>query len=93
MPVQDFAHAISRSRTVVYDIFERETIDTGLLLKISEVLGYDFFRYYKPKVVVSSVVNESAAEYDTKLKEKLAALEKEVKYLQEINELLRKNNG
>jgi len=93
MPVQNFAYAISRSRTVVYDIFERETIDTGLLLKISEVLGYDFFRLYSPKVVVGISSGEISSGDEIKLKEKITALEKEVSYLQEINELLRKKNG
>jgi hypothetical protein len=93
MPVQNFAYAISRSRTVVYDIFERETIDTGLLLKISEVLGYDFFRLYSPRVVLNtpSLANESAAEYETKTKDKITELEKEIAYLKEINDLLRKS--
>ena len=93
MPVQNFAQAIARSRTVVYDIFERETIDTGLLLKISEVLGYDFFRLYSPRVVVNTTSSESATEIEVRLKERIASLEKEVSYLTEINELLRKSKG
>lgn len=42
----EFADMINISRTVVYDIFKRKTIDTGLLKKISEVLNHDFFSYY-----------------------------------------------
>jgi hypothetical protein len=43
---KDFASKINVSRTVVYDIFKRGTINTGLLLKISKVLDHDFFGYY-----------------------------------------------
>lgn len=46
MPVSEFAFAINRTRTVVYNIFERQSIDTSLLLQISKVLNHDFFRYY-----------------------------------------------
>ena len=34
------------SPTNVHKIFKRETIDTGLLQKISDVLEYNFFIYY-----------------------------------------------
>lgn len=33
-------------RRNVYDIFDREFIDTGLLFLISRVLNYDFFKVY-----------------------------------------------
>lgn len=33
-------------RRNVYDIFTRQYIDTGLLFRISEVLGTDFFVYF-----------------------------------------------
>lgn len=33
-------------RRNVYDIFNRQYIDTGLLLRISIALGKDFFTYY-----------------------------------------------
>jgi hypothetical protein len=44
--VSDFAKKISRSRNVIYDIFERESIDTGLLNKIGKILNCDFFSLY-----------------------------------------------
>lgn len=43
--VSAFAKKINRSRNVVYDIFERESIDTSLLNKICLVLRLDFFLY------------------------------------------------
>jgi len=44
--VTAFAKKISRSRNVVYDIFERESVDTDLLHKIGKVLSCDFFSLY-----------------------------------------------
>lgn len=41
-----FATRINKSRENIYSIFNRKTIDTGLLLTISEALDYDFFKLY-----------------------------------------------
>ena len=42
MTIAEFAGKIHRERTIVYDIFERKSIDIDLLIKISNVLDYDF---------------------------------------------------
>ena len=44
MTIAEFSRRINRERTTVYDIFQRKSIDTDLLLKISEVLDYEFLR-------------------------------------------------
>ncbi|MFA5301693.1 MAG: helix-turn-helix transcriptional regulator [Bacteroidales bacterium] len=50
LTVSQFASLISRSRTTIYDIFNRKSIDIDLLLTISEVLDYDFLtEIYIPK--------------------------------------------
>ena len=41
-----FAKELCCDRSNVYSIFRRESIDTALLLKISEVLHCNFFDYY-----------------------------------------------
>ena len=41
LSVSDFAHALHYERT---NIFKRSSIDVDLLLRISEVLAYDFLR-------------------------------------------------
>lgn len=46
MTVSEFGRRINKSRENVYSIFKRKTIDTGLLMTISEVLEHDFFQYY-----------------------------------------------
>lgn len=46
MTASEFAMRINKSRENVYSIFKRKSIDTALLLKISEVLEHDFFQHY-----------------------------------------------
>lgn len=46
LSVTEFAARISRTRGTIYDIFSRKSIDTDLLIIISEVLNYDFFQEY-----------------------------------------------
>lgn len=38
------------SRTNYFNIIERESIQTDLLLRISVALDYDFFRHYSAKI-------------------------------------------
>jgi len=42
-----FAKKINKSRSVVYNIFERESIDSILLYKISEALDFNFFSLFE----------------------------------------------
>ena len=44
MTVSEFSKRISRSRTDVYDIFNRKYIDVELLNIISEVLHHNFLK-------------------------------------------------
>ena len=46
LSIAEFAARINRTRGTVYDIFSRKSIDTDLLVAISEVLHYDFFQEY-----------------------------------------------
>lgn len=41
-----FAKQICYERSNVYKLFKRKSIDTDLLIKISEVLGHDFLSEY-----------------------------------------------
>ncbi len=38
-----FARKLSCDRSNVYRLFQRRSIDTELLVRISEILGHDFF--------------------------------------------------
>lgn len=98
--VSTFAKKINRSRNVVYDIFERESIDTALLNKIGIILRLDFFsiysdqKEYKKEGVQSLYVRDEKAPYASH-SEQLKALEKqnelllsEIAYLKKIVDLM-----
>lgn len=48
LPVAAFAARIGIARQNVYRLFEKKDLDTGLLMKISQALTHDFFRYFSP---------------------------------------------
>lgn len=43
LTIKDFAEKINCERTTVYNIFERKSIDSELLIRISKVLDFDFY--------------------------------------------------
>jgi hypothetical protein len=94
--VTDFADSISVSRSVVYDIFKRSSINTGLLQKIGKVLDHDFFGYFIPENRLISL--EERGNYINKnevlssLNAELQALRKQVAELEKRCELLEKLN-
>lgn len=97
-----FAKKISRSRNVVYDIFERESVDTDLLHKIGKVLNCDFFSLYSAQKeyahegIKNFYVREPEAEYSKK-QESLAQLNQtlktEITYLKKIIALVETKKG
>ena len=105
IPVTKFAQKINTNRNNVYSIFQRETIDTGLLLKICEVLGHDFFQYYISEQTRADIANDRANLYLVnseiqQLKKKAEALEAEINSLKSqlrdkeiIIELLQKDRN
>lgn len=100
LSISTFAKKINRSRNVVYDIFERESIDTALLNKIGVVLRTDFFsiyseqKEYKKDGVVPAVVRDEKSLYNPatdqiKLLEKqIEILQNEISYLKKIIALM-----
>jgi hypothetical protein len=56
----EFAAMINMSRDGVYKIFEKESVATDLLQKISQVLEHDFFAYYQRDL---NLVNENKPKY------------------------------
>jgi len=59
MTKTEFARRINKTSQNVYDIFDRKTIDTGLLTTISETLNYNFF-----EPLVFTVSSESGMTWD-----------------------------
>ncbi|WP_298455850.1 XRE family transcriptional regulator [uncultured Prevotella sp.] len=45
-----FAGQLECSRTNIYKIFKKNSIDTDELMKISLILDYDFFKIYSDKL-------------------------------------------
>ena len=78
MSVTEFGRRLNYSRENVYHIFNRQTIDTGLLLSISAILEFDFFSLY-----VQQLNPGRDSEVDR--------LKKENKMLEELVDLLKKS--
>jgi transcriptional regulator with XRE-family HTH domain len=78
--ISAFAKRINMTRENVYNIFNRKTIDTGLLLSICQELQFDFFSIYVRKL---NPTQDS----------EIDRLRKEIEYLQEINTLLKSQKG
>lgn len=93
--VAEFAGKINKSRTVAYNIFQRKSLDTGLLIDISKALNYDFFVLFLPD---TSKLSEAPAEYrrmaakEKELQKELAACRREYAELKEKYELQKKVN-
>jgi hypothetical protein len=88
----DFADELGTVRQNVYRIFKKRHLDTGLLLKISQVLNHNFFQYYvppagnsdhQPSEEVKKLASE-ALEYNRQLE----LARKEIDYLRKIIKLM-----
>jgi cell shape-determining protein MreC len=90
-----FAQKINRSRNVIYNIFERESIDTAMLNKIGLILRFDFFalyseqKEYKKENIAPAHVKEQKVAYTT-MSDQLKLLERENEALRDENIHLKK---
>lgn len=71
--IVDFAKKINLTRDGAYKIFEKESIASDQLEKISKVLNHDFFRYYQGNL---NIVQEKNTSYGYASKEDLEELTK-----------------
>lgn len=95
MTVTEFADKINYSRRNIYSIFSKESIDTSLLFKISEVLKYNFFNdfsrmFYTQRDGHSKVEEKDIGTPDFKENPKVESLQKEINYLKKIIDLMEK---
>ncbi len=100
--ISEFSRRINRTRSVAYDIFKRESVDTELLTQIGKVLRVDFFtslRKEYPLPVGQSRTSEHPG-YILKLEKELEVLREEnrllkteLQYLKKIITLLEKGAG
>lgn len=86
MRLTDFADELGTVRQNVYRIFKKRHVDTGLLLKISQVLGYNFFQYYVPAQEAPGASSERNAAQD--IQRQLELSRKEIEYLRRIISLM-----
>jgi len=78
--ITEFGRRINTHRRNVYDIFERESIDTALLYKISNVLEQNLFEYYIEKQAIIGTENQNKEILEEQIKNSL----KEITYLKQI---------
>jgi hypothetical protein len=92
MKLTDFADELGTVRQNVYRIFKKRHLDTGLLLKISQVLNHNFFQYYLSSSEAQHV--EQAKEFERVTVEyaenqrQLDLARKEIDYLRKIIKLM-----
>jgi transcriptional regulator with XRE-family HTH domain len=88
MKPTEFADELGTVRQNVYRIFKKRHVDTGLLLKISQVLNHNFFQYY---VEQPGGVDEKMRVLRTEtddFQKQLELSRKEIDYLRKIIKLM-----
>src|SRR5688572_9180038 len=91
MKLTDFADQLGTVRQNVYRIFKKRHLDTGLLLKISQVLNHNFFQYYLPSDRSDGAVSPELARMKADFLEthkQLDLARKEIDYLRKIIRLM-----
>ena len=85
----DFADELGTVRQNVYRIFKKRHLDTGLLLKISQVLNHNFFQYYvaDPTEITDEKIKLLKSETSDYQKQ-LELSRKEIDYLRKIIKLM-----
>jgi transcriptional regulator with XRE-family HTH domain len=90
MKLTDFADELGTVRQNVYRIFRKRHLDTGLLLKISQVLHHNFFQYYveRPEALSPDGNVTQLKSEATEYRQQLELSKKEVDYLRKIIRLM-----
>lgn len=86
MKLTEFADELGTVRQNVYRIFRKRHLDTGLLLRISQVLNHDFFQYYSNEPAQRNKGNSHSSE--TEYQRQLELSRKEIDYLRRIIKLM-----
>lgn len=102
MKLTDFADELGTVRQNVYRIFRKRHLDTGLLLKISQVLHHNFFQYYVDRPDDSASdgnlvqLKSEAVQYQQQLelsKKEVDYLRKIIRLMEEKTELIQQMEG
>ncbi len=87
----DFADELGTVRQNVYRIFKKRHLDTGLLVKVSQVLNHNFFQYYVSTENQDNIESEayrSLAQEISESQRQLELAKKEIDYLRKIIKLM-----
>ena len=86
----DFADELGTVRQNVYRIFKKQHLDTGLLLKISQVLNHNFFQYYvsNGSGAMDGEDLMKLASQAQDIEQQLVLAKKEIDYLRKIIKLM-----
>ena len=84
MAVTEFADRINYSRRNVYQIFDKETVDTGLLIRIGKILRQNLFFNYISEADIQKHIKSKSNNAELmaaliNLTKKMEAIEKEQK--------------
>jgi DNA-binding Xre family transcriptional regulator len=80
---------VNTSPQNIHAIFKRQTIDTGLLLKLCEALNYNFFSEYEKEKAVAGLVSNEMQQLIIKneaLNEKNELLQEKLKVQYQLSE-------
>ena len=97
MKLKDFAEELGMARQNIYRIFEKNSIETDLLIRISSVLNHNFFQYLDNQTLgitnghhhVAGHVKSPGLEVELETcQNELRLAKKEIDYLKKIIELL-----
>jgi|JI6StandDraft_1071083.scaffolds.fasta_scaffold47198_2 DNA-binding Xre family transcriptional regulator len=78
----ELAEMINTSKQNIYSIYQRKTIETGILVKICNALDHNFFTYNLGQLDFDA--EKEAKEEMNALKQSLIEKTKEIEYLKEI---------
>jgi hypothetical protein len=81
MSAVDFAKKINLTRDGAYKIFDKESIATDQLQKISSVLNHDFFTYYQTK---QNFAADKNTQYGFATKEEVSEIRKDLETLTKL---------
>ena len=70
---------LNKSRETIYNIFQRESVDTELLLACCKVLNHDFFDYYYRQEPLLSFKEDENIRWNERIEILNNQLQKEVK--------------
>ena len=82
---------INKSKQNVNDIFKRKSIDTELLLKLCDVLQYNFFEHYYEEEPLKSMRNEDLQRFKKLIDELTAGNAYKDEKIKNLNEIIESN--